>query len=605
MWCRYLVLALVFTLGTSALHDPLVVNTRKGKVKGKTVKTALGGEVDAWYSIPFAKPPVGDLRFRHPIPIDRWHDVKDATELPNSCWQTLDDFFGNFEGSTMWNANTPMSEDCLYLSIIVPKPRPTNVPVLVWIYGGGFYSGTSSLEVYDYRTLADNQNVIIVAPHYRIASLGFLYMGTPDVPGNTGLFDQLMALEWIKDNIEFFGGNPNNITLMGESAGATSISMLLLSPLSRNLFSQAIMQSGSATVPWGIMSKKENMLRGQRLAEAVGCPTDMSNPSVVIDCLRSKNASELVNSETSNGVTDFPFVPIIDGAFFDKLPIEYLRNGDFKKCNILMGSNTEEGYWFIMYFLPSLFRREENVLITRAEFERSVRALFPYFNELILQAIMYQYTDWIDPEDGAKNRNAIDKMIGDYHFTCNVNEFAEYYSKSGNNVYMYYFKHRSSGSKWPKWTGVLHADEISFLFGQPLNPKYTTFTEVEQDLSRQMMTYWGNFIKTGNPSEGDHRSFAKTKWPLYSPATKEYLILSGEESGLGRGPRLKECAFWKSFLPQLVKHSEYKPSQGPEVCPSSTGNNMDGLTSGAQCLTCALVPALLFACAARIGRFAL
>lgn len=497
MWCRYLLLAAVLTLGTSALQDPLVLNTNKGKVKGKTVRTPLGGEVDAWYSIPYAKPPVGDLRFRHPLPIDRWHDIRDTTELPNACWQTVDDFFGNFEGSQMWNANTPMSEDCLYLSVIVPKPRPTNVPVVVWVYGGGFYSGTSTLDVYDYRTMADDQNIIIVAPHYRVASLGFLHMGTSDTPGNTGLFDQLLAFQWIKDNIGFFGGNANNITLMGESAGAASISMHLLSPLSRNLFHQAIMQSGSATVPWGIISKKENKLRAQRLAEAVGCPTDLQASASIIECLRSVNASALVNNEASNGITDFPFVPIIDGAFFDKLPIDYLRDGDFKKCNILMGSNTEEGYWFIMYFLPNILRREENIVVSRSQFESSVRALFPYFNELILQAIMYQYTDWLDPEDGNKNRDALDKMVGDYHFTCNVNEFADFYSQSGNNVYMYHFKHRSSGSKWPEWTGTLHGDEISFLFGQPLNPKYSEFKENEQDLSRQMMTYWGNFIKTG------------------------------------------------------------------------------------------------------------
>lgn len=497
MWRQLVLLVTVVSVGSSAMQDPLIVTTQKGKVKGKTVKTPTGGEVDAWYSIPYAKPPVGDLRFRHPRPIDRWHSVKDTTALPNACWQTVDDFFGNFEGSTMWNANTPMSEDCLYLSVVVPKPRPTNVPVVVWVYGGGFYSGTSTLDVYDYRIFADDQNVIVVAPHYRIANLGFMYLGTPDVPGNTGLFDQLLAFHWIHDNIAYFGGNPNNITLMGESAGAASISMHLLSPLSQNLFSQAIMESGSATVPWGIISKKENMLRAQRLAEAVDCPTDLDNVDSVIECLRSRNASELVNNEVSNGVTDFPFVPIIDGAFFDELPIDALRNGNFKKTNILMGSNTEEGYWFIMYFLPNLFRREENISINRREFEMSVRQLFPYFNELILQSIMFEYTDWLDPEDGAKNRNALDKMVGDYHFTCNVNEFANFYSAAGNNVYMYYFKHRSTGNKWPSWMGTLHGDEISFLFGQPLNPKYRHYTEAEQDLSRRMMTYWGNFIKTG------------------------------------------------------------------------------------------------------------
>ena len=248
-WRRCLLALLVMVEGSLGLQDPLVIHTNTGKVKGKTVTTPIGGEVDAWYSIPYAKPPVGELRFRHPRPIDRWNEVKDTTGLPNSCWQTVDDFFGNFEGATMWNANTPMSEDCLYLSVIVPKPRAKNVPVVVWVYGGGFYSGTSTLDVYDYRILAENQDVIVVAPHYRVANLGFMYLGTGDVPGNSGLFDQLLAFQWIHDNIAFFGGNPNNITLMGESAGAAAISMHLLSPLSRNLSNQSVYSNSKNRIP--------------------------------------------------------------------------------------------------------------------------------------------------------------------------------------------------------------------------------------------------------------------------------------------------------------------------------------------------------------------
>jgi len=571
MWQHVVILLALSSLCSAATHDPLVVSTKSGKVRGKTVSSATGIEVDAWYSIPYARPPLGDLRFRHPKPIDPWQDIKDTTGLPNTCVQIYDDFFGDFEGAQMWNANTPMSEDCLYLSVFVPKPRPTNTPVLVWIYGGGFYSGTSTLDVYDYRTFAADQNIITVAMQYRVANLGFLYMGTDQSPGNAGLFDQMLALEWIHDNIEKFGGNPNNITIMGESAGAASVGMHLMSSLSRNLFHQAILQSGAPNVPWGIIGKKEAKVRGQKLAETVGCPTDMEDPETIMDCLRTVNASVLVNSETTNGIADFAFVPIVDGVFFDELPIDTLKHGTFKKTNILLGSNTEEGYYFLMYFLPNLLKREENILVNRENFTNSVRGLFPYFNELTLQAIMYEYTDWLDPKDGAKNRNALDKMVGDYFFTCNVNEFAEFYAENGNNVYMYYFKHRSSGNKWPKWTGVLHADEIAYVFGEPLSPKYPEYTDEEQELSRQMMTYWGNFVRTGNPSKGDERSFAKARWPEWKSSTKEYLILEGGQSGgVGRGPRLNQCAFWKSFLPQLLKHSAH--SSTPKVCPSSSGD---------------------------------
>lgn len=119
----------------------------------------------------------------------------------------------------MWNPNTELSEDCLYVNVVVPRPRPKNAVVMLWIFGGGFYSGTSTLDVYDHRTLAAEENVVIVSMQYRVASLGFLYLGTPDAPGNSGLFDQNLALRWVRDNIHRFGGDPNKICLFGESAG--------------------------------------------------------------------------------------------------------------------------------------------------------------------------------------------------------------------------------------------------------------------------------------------------------------------------------------------------------------------------------------------------
>ena len=287
------------TTGGDPTEDPcLIVNTHSGRVRGMTSQSATGKQVDVWNSIPFAQPPVGELRFRHPKPMDPWGDVvRDTRALPNSCWQKIDTFFGNFTGSTMWNANTALSEDCLYLSVTVPRPRPKNAVVMVWIYGGGFVSGTSTLEVYDPKILVSEENVIFVSIQYRLASLGFLYFDQPGAPGNMGMLDQVAALQWIHSNIVFFGGNPDNITLFGESAGAASVSMHLLSPLSRNLFNRAIMQSGSATAPWTIGNKEETITRGLNLAETVGCPHNRANLGPTLDCLRTINPSVLVNNE--------------------------------------------------------------------------------------------------------------------------------------------------------------------------------------------------------------------------------------------------------------------------------------------------------------------
>ena len=480
-------------------EDPLVINTLSGRVRGMTaqVSTNAGKQVDQWNSIPYAQPPVGDLRFRHPRPVDRWDDILDTRQMPNTCWQTVDDYFGDFAGSTMWNANTERSEDCLYLSVVTPRPRPKNAAVMVWIYGGGFVTGTSTLEVYDPKILVSEENIIYVTLQYRVASLGFLYLDQVEAPGNMGMFDQVMALQWIHSNIGFFGGNANNITLFGESAGAASVSMHLLSPLSRNLFSQGIMQSGSATAPWAVVDKEETIIRGLRLAEAVGCPHSRANLTAPLECLRRINASVLIYNEVAPlGILEFSFVPIVDGAFLDESPKRSLATRNFKKTNILMGSNTEEGYFFIFYYLYHLFPKEENVYINREQFLQSVQELNPFANAIARQAIIFEYTDWSNPDDPIKNRDAIDKMVGDYHFVCNVNEFAHRYAEMGTNVYMYYYTHRSSTHLWPSWTGVMHADEINFVFGEPLNPT-KGYLPQEVQLSKKMMRYWANFARTG------------------------------------------------------------------------------------------------------------
>ncbi|XP_008480856.1 acetylcholinesterase-like, partial [Diaphorina citri] len=158
-------------------------------------------------------------------------------------------------------------------------------------------------------------------------------------------------LDTVHDNIEYFGGNRNNVTLFGESAGAVSVSFHLLSPLSRNLFSQAIMQSGAPTAPWAIIDQEESILRGLRLAEALKCPHDRNRIQDAIDCLKKVNATDMVNSEWGTlGICEFPFVPIVDGVFLTDIPVKSLRNKEIKKTNILMGSNTEEGNYFIIHF---------------------------------------------------------------------------------------------------------------------------------------------------------------------------------------------------------------------------------------------------------------
>ncbi|XP_024876595.1 acetylcholinesterase-like [Temnothorax curvispinosus] len=549
--------------------DPLVVHTRNGMIRGKSMVATTGKRVDTWFGIPYAQKPIGPLRFRHPRPVERWSGVLNATTLPNSCVQIFDTVFGDFPGATMWNPNTPLNEDCLYVNVVVPYPRPKSAAVMVWIFGGGFYSGSATLDVYDHKTLVSEENVILVSMQYRVASLGFLYFGTSDVPGNAGLFDQMMALQWVRDNIAAFGGNPENVTLFGESAGAVSVSMHLLSPLSRHLFNQAIMQSGSPTAPWAIISREESIVRGIRLAEAVGCPHNRHNLREVIDCLLTKDAEDLVKNEWGTlGICEFPFVPVIDGAFLDETPQRSLVTSSFKKTNILMGSNTEEGFYFIIYYLTELFRIDgaEDVKVTRDQFISAVSELNPYVNQIGRNAIIYEYSNWLHPDDPHANRDALDKIVGDYQFTCNVNEFAGRYADS-STVYMYYYKHRSRNNPWPRWTGVMHADEISYIFGEPLDSS-KGYTHEEVQLSKRMMRYWANFAKTGDPNIGESGELTLAYWPPHTAANKEYLTLDLNNTEIGSGPRVRQCTFWKKYLPQLLAATSKLDAGSKETCGS-------------------------------------
>lgn len=408
--------------------DPLLIKTTKGFVRGVTQTTPTGKTVDAFLGIPYAMPPVGKYRFRHPKPVDPWPGVFNASTRPNSCYQVSDTFFGeDFRGSNMWNRNTPMSEDCLKINVWVPRPRPTHRlrPVLVWIFGGGFYYGSSTLDLYDGRVLASEENILIVSMNYRVSSLGFLYLDRKDAPGNAALFDQLMALEWIRDNIAFFGGNPENVTLFGESSGAVSISFHLLSPLSRNLFSQAVLQSGGPTCPWALFDRNEAITRALNLAASVGCPSSPDDLDPVIECLRKVDPYDLVHNVTGEfGVVDFPFVPVVDGSFLDEAPEVSLQTKNFKKTKLLLGSDREEGHFFIIYHLIDMFKKNEDVYISREDFVRIVQELHPYMSKLGHEAILHEYTDWLDPNDPIKLRDAVDKMVGDFYFTCHVNEIA-------------------------------------------------------------------------------------------------------------------------------------------------------------------------------------
>ncbi|NXF98694.1 ACES Acetylcholinesterase, partial [Eubucco bourcierii] len=391
-----------------------------------------------------------------------------------------------------------------------PLPPPAKgLPVMVWIYGGGFYSGAASLDVYDGRYLAAVENLVVVSMNYRLGALGFLALpGQPEAPGNVGLLDQRLALRWVRNNIAAFGGDPTKVTLFGESAGAASVGFHLLSPASRSLFRRAVLQSGSPNGPWASVGAAEGRRRAKALGRLLGCggAGAGSGSTELVACLRSKTPLELVEKEAAvlpqQGVFRFAFVPVVDGDFLSDTPEALLgsagEGGERKKAKeakaeeeeeeeeeeakeeaeVLLGAVRDEGTYFLVYGVPG-FGKDNDSLISREEFLRGVRLGVPQATELAAEAVVLHYTDWLDQDNPVKNREALDDIVGDHNVVCPLMHFAQRWAERGGKVYAYLFDHRASNLAWPLWMGVPHGYEIEFVFGQPLDPSLN-YTEEEE-----------------------------------------------------------------------------------------------------------------------------
>ncbi|KAE9554135.1 hypothetical protein FO519_002672 [Halicephalobus sp. NKZ332] len=548
-------------------------------VVGELVQSIHGKEVVQFLGIPFAEPPVGKLRFRKPVPKKPWREPLLATTPPKSCVQSLDTYFGDFDGATMWNSNVPMSEDCLYLNVHVPeKVDPgKKLPVLVWVYGGGFWSGCATLDIYDPKIFCSEENVIIVAMNYRVSMFGFLYLGIEAAPGNAGLWDQQLAVKWVHSNIDVFGGDPDRITLFGESAGAASVAMHMLSEKSAPYFSRAIIQSGSAISPWAIENRQVALSRAVVVYEYMKCGNMSRNPEEwemekVLMCLLEASADKIRDAEWVPVMefADFPWVPVVDGDFLVESAPTSLKNGHFKKSQLLAGSNNDEAMYFIVYqiadvFPPSEFFEKTEFIHSREVWIRSITNLLPrqiLKSSLALQAIIHEYEPFEIPVKPMDWVRSLDRMLGDFHFTCGVNEFAQAHTAHGGTSYYYHFTHVSSQQTWPHWMGVLHGYEINFVFGEPFNTQKYKYNKEEQELSSRFMRYWANFARTGDPNKNPDGSYTPDTWPPYNGETQEYMNLTVESDytkkgskRVGTGLRRKQCSFWKSVVPNLLSVS--------------------------------------------------
>lgn len=486
----------------NVINEYVEVDSEAGRLRGKR-EHVRGRDIDIFLGVPFAKPPIGSFRYQRPQRMEPWTSVRDATRRPPSCYQVPDSSFNMFEGVNMWNPNTNMSEDCLYLNIWAPSDRSygenSGRAVMVWIYGGGFYGGTSTLDLYDGRIMAAENDIVVVSMQYRVGSLGFLYLGTGGAPGNMGLVDQHVALRWIFNNIPVFGGNNNAITLFGESAGAVSVSLHLLSPLSQPLFQHAILQSGGPTCQWASETNALARRRTLNLAEAVKCPVVGVSDAEILGCLREVDPMTITNTmwnflDSHNLIT--PILTTVDGYFLREDPMLSVAKGNFKRANILLGSMKDEGSYFLVYSISRLYDLHPNTSLSHEEYKKIVQSVSRSSHPVVTEAIDFEYNVPRDIHTQRMYRDVMDDIVGDSEFICPVVKFGQASHKRGGKVYMYQFTHRTSGNPWPAWMGVMHGYEIDHVFGVPLNDTYS-YGQAEKDLSIRIMAYWSNFAKTG------------------------------------------------------------------------------------------------------------
>lgn len=546
---------------TTAVEDQVAVLTFLGVVNGKMVTSPTGKTHFRFQGIPYAQPPVGSLRFLEPLPAAAWANL-DAFELKSPCAQltVLGPAAGSFVGS----------EDCLYLNIYTPAlptaavgnggglpDRSALKPVMVWIHGGGFVEGSGGQ--YYPRGLVEKE-VVVVTLNYRLASLGFLSFGNTVVSGNMGLRDQLEALRWVQRYIHNFGGDPDRVTLFGESAGGVSVSALYLSPLSAGLFSAAISQSGTM-----LMTKNTNdRPRQERTARAVanhfGCErADLDHTALA--CLQQipvedllRNISRRAGDSTSERSPSGPgsWWPIVDShAPAPVLPLEplhALRVGAFRQVPLMTGTVKNEGAIMALLSLGKTSLELEQLWNRTGPLQLQVTRSDNWTaEEGAVANIARQYYTRGDNISLQSGSGWVD-LLTDSMFLSPDQKTAQLIGRRVANVYNYRltFADRFSfarlfGAPDNTWAPV-HGDDLGYLM--ELTLFNTSLSAVEQQLADKMTSYWTNFAKYGNPSP-----FVSEDLPLWLPyADKRHYMELKPEPEMRNNVEPERMMFWQRLF---------------------------------------------------------
>lgn len=501
---RLLLLALLAGCGAAPPLAPapsLDVTTDGGVIVGR----AHDG-VREYLGIPYAAPPTGALRWHPPAPAAAWSTPRDATKRGPACPQPEEGFHRN------------TSEDCLNLDVWVPDGAGAKLPVFMWIHGGGFYQGAGGDELYDGARLARRAHMIVVDIEYRLGPLGWMSQRDlakeqgRDVLPALGLLDQRAAMQWVQHNIAAFGGDPANVTIGGESAGAWSTCAQLAMPGSRGLFARALMQSGACSDALYFTPEMANA-QGDELAAKVGC----TGPDVAA-CLRDKSADELVGAlPFRRGLLLLPGVwwgPIIDGHELPRMPMAAIRAGDFAKVPLLLGTTRDEGTLHTMSYDA----------VTPDELAWFIRTTF---GDAALAPVLAHYTR-------PTPKQALTDIVTEGIFRCNNRRVARLVAGQGVPVYLYEWTHALDGPPPAHALGPTHSIDLFFVFGvatKGLGP-----SPGEQPLVDRVQDLWGAFVKSGDPGHG---------WPRYTAASDPHMTLDVAPTA-GTGLDRETCDFWDS-----------------------------------------------------------
>ena len=501
--------------------------TTAGKIEG-TQENGLC----VFRGIPFAAPPVGDLRFKAPQPVEPWDGVRETKSFGSISLQAPNEMLEAL--LPVSDPPQPQSEDCLYLNVWTPGLDGAR-PVMVWIHGGAFTIGSGSEDYYDGANLAARGDVVIVTINYRLGALGFLNLPALGQT-NFGMRDQVAALKWVQDNIANFGGNPDNVTIFGESAGGMSVASLMASPEAAGLFQKAIPQSGAAH---NALSNEETNATAIKFCKALGIdpddvdalmaadPADILAASVAVDPIASAESASDMADAGASPTPQMPFQPVIDGAFLSSMPIDHIRDGSADGVATLVGSLDEE-----MKLLAAAGPAEPMT-------EETVTAMFGMMHPDPASAFAtYRAARRERGEDDSPGEIFV-AAIGDVMLRVPGLRLADAQT-SRAPTYAYLFDWKSPGMNGA--LGSCHALELPFVFGtHALAPDFAGAGPAADAFAEATMDTWLAFARTGNPNNDSAEA------PSWDSETKPIMVL-GDNVRVEHAWRDAEISVWDEVI---------------------------------------------------------